>query len=227
MSGAVNVEGYEALEGRVLAVKIAFAALAAVTLVAFVFDWFTLSLADQLVAGEMVSDAKLDADDARQGVVGTVQFGVYVVCAVVFIRWLSRAYGNLDAVAPAQRRYSQGWAVGAWFVPVLNLWRPKQTVNDVWRAGGTSPSTLLAVWWAGFILSGWTGTLILRSVNDESPQGYRDSTIAYLISDGLDVPITILAIVAVVKTTQRLELARAEVWHAAECQSRIEVADPA
>jgi hypothetical protein len=31
-------------------------------------------------------------------------------------------------------RWSAGWAIGAWFVPVLSLVRPKAILNDIWRA---------------------------------------------------------------------------------------------
>ena len=54
---------------------------------------------------------------------------------MVFIRWLSRAYKNLDVAAPGFRRYGHGWAIGSWFVPFLNLWRPKEIINDIHRGG--------------------------------------------------------------------------------------------
>ncbi len=49
----------------------------------------------------------------------------------------------MDAVAPTERRYGHGWAIGGWFVPILNFWRPMQVVNDVWRAGGWPRSSVL------------------------------------------------------------------------------------
>ena len=30
-------------------------------------------------------------------------------------------------------RYGNGWAIGAWFVPILSLVRPKQMANEIWR----------------------------------------------------------------------------------------------
>ena len=54
--------------------------------------------------------------------------------------WMFRAYNNVDAVAPGARRYDGGWAIGSWFVPILNLFRPKQIINDIWRAATGSPT---------------------------------------------------------------------------------------
>src|SRR3954451_5754378 len=133
----MNPDGYESLDGRLKALRIVFALMAVAALVACVFDYFEGSLMDRLIDGENVSDAELSADDSRQGIIGMLGFALYIVCIVVFLRWLHRAYKNLDAVAPTQRRYGTGWAIGGWFVPFLNLWRPKEIINDIWRSGAT------------------------------------------------------------------------------------------
>jgi hypothetical protein len=49
-------------------------------------------------------------------------------------RLFRRAYRNLPALGAESPRFSSGWAVGAWFVPFLNLVRPKQIMDDIWRA---------------------------------------------------------------------------------------------
>jgi hypothetical protein len=48
--------------------------------------------------------------------------------------WTRRLYGNLRALGAQDLRFGEGWALGGWFVPFLNLVRPKQIVDDVWRA---------------------------------------------------------------------------------------------
>src|ERR1700754_2402758 len=205
----MNRDGYESLDGRLRTLKIVFALMAVTALVACVFDYLEIGLMDRLIAGEDVSDASLDADDTRQVVIGMVQFVVYLACIIAFIRWLHRAYKNLGAVAPGQKRYGTGWAIGSWFVPILNLWRPKEIINDIWRSGGTVPPPWLAWWWGAFLVTGWIGTLAARSVGgDDTPQEFRESSIAYMVSDGLDVPMALLAIVVAVQVTRRLEIAK-------------------
>lgn len=90
-----------------------------------------------------------------------------LLAAAMFIPWFAMAYGNLRRLGVQHLRWSNGWAVGAWFVPILGLVRPKQIANDIWR--GTEPGAdvgserwrLLPVpsvvhwWWALFLIGGF------------------------------------------------------------------------
>ena len=114
--------------------------------------------------------ADVDASHARQTLVADLQGLAYLAAAVVFIAWLYRAYRNLPALGSAQLRFRPGWAIGGWFVPIMNLWRPKQIMNDVWRASDPrNPSgqavwrhgrvpAVFQVWWGSFVVSNWAGT---------------------------------------------------------------------
>ena len=84
---------------------------------------------------------------------------------IAFLAWLHRTCRNLPALGADKLEFSPGWAIGCWFVPILNLFRPYQVVREAWlasnpecageanpgwRGGPTSP--LLKFWWAAFIL---------------------------------------------------------------------------
>jgi hypothetical protein len=200
-------EPYVSLDGRRQAVTIVFAGIALVSVAAVIVDVLDLAILDRLIAGEDVTDAQLSADDTRMSLAGLLQFAAYIAGAVVFIRWLHRAYLNVDSVAPQERRYGHGWAIGGWFVPILALWRPKQVINDVWRAGGSDgPGALLWFWWAVFLVSGWAGNIALRSLlHDDTPEELRSGTIAYMVSDGLDIAGAILAVFVVRAASDRLD----------------------
>jgi hypothetical protein len=91
---------------------------------------------------------------------------VLLVVAVLFLVWFRRAYRNLEALGAQGLRFSPAWAVWAWFVPLLGLIRPKQLLNDVWRASDPElpagdhgswrrrpvPS-VLTWWWLAFLAS--------------------------------------------------------------------------
>jgi hypothetical protein len=214
-------ESYEPLAGRRQAVTVVFVALVVVSFAAALSDVFELDLMDRIIAGETVTDAEATANDNRQAVMGILQFATYIAGAIVFIRWLRAAYRNADVVAPGTRRYGHGWAIGSWFVPFLNLWRPKQIVNDVWRAGGrdgdAEPGGLLLAWWAAFIVSGWAANIALRSwFGDDTPEELRNGTVGLLISDGLDVIGAFLAILIVRAATDRLDGRAAELGRGPE-----------
>lgn len=64
-----------------------------------------------------------------------VEFPVLLVTGVLFIVWLYQAHRS-DHMDPQLLQHKSGWAIGGWFVPILNLWRPYQMVSDV-RRGST------------------------------------------------------------------------------------------
>jgi hypothetical protein len=63
----------------------------------------------------------------------------------------ARAYSNLAA---GQRRHSSGWAIGSWFVPILNLFRPAEIANDIWRTSLRGRNGgLTGLWWGLYLLN--------------------------------------------------------------------------
>jgi hypothetical protein len=99
----------------------------------------------------------------------------YVGCVIAIPMWAHRAYRNLPALGAQGLRFSPRWAAGAWFVPILNLFRPYQVVGEAWtasdpqvrsstresRARYTVPGLILA-WWLLFIISSVAGNVVGR-----------------------------------------------------------------
>ena len=87
-----------------------------------------------------------------------------LLTGIAFVSWVWVATANARN-AGARVRHAPGWALGGWLVPFLSLWRPKQMIDDLWRASapGTPPGVdLRAVqkplavtfWWAAFLIGG-------------------------------------------------------------------------
>jgi len=84
-----------------------------------------------------------------------LHLGVHVICAV----WLYRASLNAHALAGGLT-ISPAWAVGWYFVPVANLWKPYQAVAEIWRASTVSEAwrtvavpRMLLVWWIVWLVN--------------------------------------------------------------------------
>jgi len=88
-----------------------------------------VSLLQRASEGGAISDAAAQANDARQLAILVVQLLVTVVGAVFFIRWFSAAYKNLPSLGAENLRYGPGWAVGSWFVPILNFSDPRRLLT--------------------------------------------------------------------------------------------------
>jgi eukaryotic-like serine/threonine-protein kinase len=157
---------------------------------------------------------------------------VFVLCAGVFIAWFFRAYSNLRRLGVQNLRYGKGWAIGAWFVPILSLVRPKHIANDIWR--GSEPGADVAArwhqvsvpglvhwWWAMFLIQGF----FTYGGQRATQSGYYDLGSFYGLEHGLsqiktgtvlDVFGEVCAIVGVVlavklvsRVTERLDGLRA------------------
>jgi hypothetical protein len=86
---------------------------------------------------------------------------IIVVSTITFIRWFRRAYYNLHLLTEC--KYTDGWAAGAWFVPILNLFRPYQIMKELYvktidylKQKGVSfklSTSSLPLWWILWLVS--------------------------------------------------------------------------
>ncbi len=119
----------------------------------------------------------------------------------------AEARANLDFIAAGARRYGTGWAGGAWFVPILSLFRPVQIVNDIRRgAAGGRYGALVGFWWAAFLVQGWWGFFASRAGrNTDDPTTLRYATTSMLIGELLTIIGAILAVAVAGKLTRAVE----------------------
>ena len=142
-----------------------------------------------------------------------LQAVVFVATAVVFLVWIDRAYRNLRGLGAHRLRFSPGWAIGAFFVPFLNLVRPYEIVTEIWSASNpdvgvtdevlkqhtsaagrySSKSRLIGMWWAVWILSGIAYNAAFRFSETASTPATR----AYMIADVLHILAAAFAILVV------------------------------
>jgi Domain of unknown function (DUF4328) len=181
------------------------------------------SLLADIAGGDLVSSSEADANDIRQAIVAGIQWIVFVLTTIAFLFWFSRAYQNLGPLGAGRLRYGHGWAVGAWFVPILSVWRPKQIANDIWRASDPeappnqastwraepAPGLYLA-WWLAFVGMSWLYSTASRlTLQAEELSELRAVNGLFLAADALSVAAGVLAALVVHRTTTR-QTARAE-----------------
>jgi Domain of unknown function (DUF4328) len=142
---------------------------------------------------------------------------IYLATGVMFIIWFRRAYRNLVAWGTEGLRFEAGWTVGGWLVPFLNLVRPKQIMNDLWRA--TDPKLpvqpgiawkqvrvplLVHAWWLLFLLSVAVGIVASNLGGEASTlEHVRSASVVRLLGDVLILPAAVLACLVVSQITQR------------------------
>ncbi|MFJ8039118.1 DUF4328 domain-containing protein [Kitasatospora sp. NPDC096147] len=84
---------------------------------------------------------------------------------VTVIYWLRRCRRNAEVFAPGTHRYSPGFAVGGWLIPVAMLWIPRRVTLDVRRASGLAGRAwLVEGWWWARLIKVAVGLLATRSL---------------------------------------------------------------
>ena len=107
---------------------------------------------------------------------GVLQLLTLIVTAIFFCIWNYRVYKNVLALGVSRLQHSPGWAAGAWFVPILNWFRPYQIMQETWK--GSEPSnlrkegemyhrpvgsSLVGWWWAAWIIGGLVNQVAFRA----------------------------------------------------------------
>jgi tRNA A-37 threonylcarbamoyl transferase component Bud32 len=126
--------------------------------------------------------------------VGAVQAAWFLVTAGMWLAWFRRAYLNLPALGARRLRFRPWWAVGAWLLPVFSLFRPKQLLNDIWRASdpdlppdqaatwrGRPVAELLGWWWLAFVAS-----VLVRSITTDAVHAAADFMLLGLLPERFD-----------------------------------------
>ena len=79
---------------------------------------------------------ELNSSDIREGALGIVQILFYISIVIVFSRWIIRAHKNLPALGADGMSITPGWAVGYFFIPFANLWKPFEAMRELWNVSG-------------------------------------------------------------------------------------------
>jgi len=114
--------------------------------------------------------------DLISGSLGIVAALALLAAAAVFIIWLWRVRWNAEMFCRGRHRLSRGWVLGSWICPLVNLWYPKQVVDDIVAASDprTDPlrvsledipgTRLVWGWWLTWVVGLVTGNIVQRGV---------------------------------------------------------------
>jgi len=158
--------------------------------------------------GEFVSDARMNQLDDWVHATAVITLLGLVAGAACFIPWFHRAYKNL--MTWHTTRFSSGWAIGAWFVPFLNLVRPYQIAKELASNSGpnpTSPTNALPLWW-GLVIVGVVGNRVIASYNPDTVDKFITFDTIIPIVDAIWIAAGACLIVVIRKVTK----AQQETW---------------
>jgi hypothetical protein len=95
------------------------------------------------------------------------------LCGIVFFCiWKYRTAHNALILSGESLRFTPGWCVGCYFVPIWMFHRPYQCMKDIYDktfivGGEKSPHLLLLIWWLSWLFSGVAEVVVAESERNE------------------------------------------------------------
>jgi hypothetical protein len=144
---------------------------------------------------------------------GCVQIVLLIPTAIIFACWMYQSYSNLHLLGVTGLQYTPGWAAGSFFVPILNIFRPCQIAQEIFRASNPNAplddrrawkdhggSPLIGLWWALWLVTGVLGQIAFRlGTNDMEEAGQ----VVGILGDGVSILAGLFAILMVQQIRSR------------------------
>ncbi len=123
---------------------------------------YQLALLSVFRYGGTIPLALAEAQERRQRIVSSLEFGLELTGLVLLLTWVHRISRNTWSLGTEGLQYTPGWSVGWFFVPVANLVVPYNVLNELWRANSHTTAgewrkarvpPVLVLWWAAVVAS--------------------------------------------------------------------------
>jgi len=182
----------------------------ALDILTIVFELFQYYLIQMIENGEDVSEIIAYIVDYGVLGCGTIYIMVAIISIITFIRWFRRAYFNLKVISYTTD-YNDGWAAGAWFIPIMNLFVPYKIMKELYvktdhylllKEGYTKDKKLktsyVGWWWALWIISTVITRIYFRIQMKSSFSLDEDSTIFFsVITTAVAIILAIVTIIVI------------------------------
>jgi len=175
-------------------------------IVSFISEYFQYNLLQSAASGNQISTIEATANDTREQIIGVFYFIAYIFSAITFIKWFRRAYYNLH-IKVNRLSFTEGWAAGSWFVPVVNFYRPYQIMKELYHEtmnllkktelnnNQSLSAYTLGSWWTLWIISNVFDYFVFRySMNAESINELTVSTIASMVGNIIGIPLALITV---------------------------------
>ena len=178
-------------------------------------------LLQKVANGEVVSASSADFNDIREIIIRILYSLAFIVSAVTFIRWFRRAYFNLHLLKKGLYQ-TEGWAAGAWFVPILNFFVPYKIMKELYKESNKllinnnqlEQLKLGTVgWWWTLWITNWVVNRVLYFINKDvnTIDNMIHSTIASMVLNVIGIIMALITVKVIVDYAKIEPLLGAEI----------------
>lgn len=139
--------------------------------------------------------------DSITAIVGLSQTVLAITLAVVFLKWIYRLNHNLRLLSAQRMKFTPGWSIGWYFIPIACLYKPYQAMKEIFKRANKDDqmeSNILPLWWFLWITSAFAARLAMKmTLNSDGYDSLLASTVAYMVSDAIDVALAFVTLLLV------------------------------
>ena len=178
----------------------------------FVSSWEAIVL-QNIQSGAYETDEAIqtaaESSDLRVSLVGVLQLVISIPLGIVFLCWTWRVCKNAHALGMTPMTNTPGWAVGWYFIPIFNLWKPYMALREAFLAScfpdgeQQSGTSIFPAWWCFHIVSAILGQISGRmafSLGDSPEMAQLLTLNGIQITEGVvDILLNALTLVIVLR----------------------------
>jgi len=108
------------------------------------------------------SAATIAQINSAVSVADLLELGIYATTGVIFIMWLKKLHRNLESMGVTGMVCESWHCSWAFFIPLVNLWKPLSVVKEIWKASAPElsnssdwknlkPAALVSWWWLSYL----------------------------------------------------------------------------
>lgn len=186
--------------------------LVLMSVVAVISDSMQLNLLNNI---KTITAIVAESNDTRVLIVNRIYIAMSVIAWAMVLMWTYRTNKNCRGFGAQGMRFTPGWTVGWHFVPVMNLFRPYQVMQEIWKVS-TDPVTwqkqagslLIKWWWFVYLVGTFFGQyfvkLSVRNMNTESISKLGEiTTLSIMVNCALLVSgIVTIGVISVIANKQ-------------------------
>ena len=141
--------------------------------------------------------------DGIQGIGALLLLTSFIICVIMVCIFTFKVAKNLHLIGVKSFDISPGWAVGWYFIPIANLWKPYNVTSEIWLSTHypdqpyeSTPKTF-PIWWGTWIISNIVSNVSTRmSARAGIFQDYVTDLPVYKTSLVLDTVSSITGMIA-------------------------------
>ena len=165
---------------------------------------YRIRIVERAREGHFVTPAEVEQADNLVIASVVVWLVLFAVTGIVWCVWQHRAQRNAIELAYGKLEFTPGWAVGWWLVPVANLFKPFQTVRELWKAshGGyngrvVATWSVIGWWWGLWLSATVLQRYVARAGSTDTLSDFIRHDTWEIVASGVIVVAAILAIMIV------------------------------